>query len=315
MSKDSQPIIRVNSLIKSYGGFHALRGIDFEVQRGEVFGFLGPNGAGKTTAIRCMLDLIRPSSGSLLVAGHDPQRNPVAVRARCGYLPGELRFDENITVSAALNFFQQLRGATAACRRRAAVLSDRLELDTASRIKNLSKGNKQKIGIVSAFMHEPELLLLDEPTSGLDPLVQQTVMDLVAEVQHGGATVFFSSHVLSEVQAVAGRVAIIRDGSIVEVSDTSALSARGKVEVRVRFTCPVPPEKAQLAELSGVTLLAFEDDGRLLEFAVSENMDGLVKWLAAYPVATLETRQCGLEEVFHAHYPGKEKQVSAILPS
>ncbi|MCH2059400.1 MAG: ABC transporter ATP-binding protein [Verrucomicrobiales bacterium] len=313
MSEDSPSIIRVKNLTKSYGGFEALRGIDFEVQRGEVFGFLGPNGAGKTTAIRCMLDLIRPSSGSLLVAGHDPQRDPVAVRALCGYLPGELRLDENITVSNALSFFRQLRGGTTACHRRADVLSERLELDTTSKIKNLSKGNKQKIGIVSAFMHEPELLLLDEPTSGLDPLVQKTVMELVAEVQQEGATVFFSSHVLSEVQAVAGRVAIIRGGRIVEVSETSELSARGTVEVRVCFDGPVVFEKDQLAAFPGVKLITSDPAGRFMEFSVRGSMDGLVKCLAAYPVATLETRQCGLEEVFHAHY-GKEQEKATNSP-
>jgi ABC-2 type transport system ATP-binding protein len=307
MSKDCQAVIRVENLTKSYGGFRALCGIDFEVQRGEIFGFLGPNGAGKTTAIRCMLDLIRPSAGLLRVVGRNPQQEPVAVRERCGYLPGELRFDENITVNEALGFFRQLRGGDSACRRRAGALSERLELNTASKIKNLSKGNKQKIGIVAAFMHQPELLLLDEPTSGLDPLVQQTVMELVAEAQQGGATVFFSSHVLTEVQAVAGRVAIIRDGRIVEVAATSDLAARGTVEVRVVFAAPVILEKSQLAGLAGVELINSDDDGRFIQLAVTGKMDALVKWLADYPVASLETRQCGLEQAFHAHY-GSEQE-------
>jgi ABC-2 type transport system ATP-binding protein len=305
MSKDCQAVIRVENLTKSYGGFRALCGIDFEVQRGEIFGFLGPNGAGKTTAIRCMLDLIRPSAGLLRVVGRNPQQEPVAVRERCGYLPGELRFDENITVNEALGFFRQLRGGDSACRRRAGALSERLELNTASKIKNLSKGNKQKIGIVAAFMHAPELLLLDEPTSGLDPLVQQTVMDLVREAQHGGDTVFFSSHVLTEVQSVAGRVAIIRDGRIVEVATTSELSARGTVEVRVVFADPVNIDVAQFTALPGVERINCEDGGRVLELAVNGTMDTLVKLLAQYPVEYLETRRCGLEEAFHSHYEGQ----------
>lgn len=307
MSKACHSVIKVENLAKSYGGFQALSGIGFEVKRGEIFGFLGPNGAGKTTAIRCMLDLIRPSSGLLRIVGYDPQRDPVAVRARCGYLPGELRLDENITVNSALRFLRQLRGGDSACRRRAGALSERLELNTASKIKNLSKGNKQKIGIVAAFMHQPELLLLDEPTSGLDPLVQQTVMELVAEAQQGGATVFFSSHVLTEVQAVAGRVAIIRDGRIVEVAATSDLSARGTVEVRVVFAAPVILENAQLVALPGVELINSDDDGRVIQLAVTGKMDALVKWLADYPVASLETRRCGLEQAFHAHY-GSERE-------
>ena len=308
MSKACHSVIKVENLAKSYGGFQALSGIGFEVKRGEIFGFLGPNGAGKTTAIRCMLDLIRPSSGLLRIVGYDPQRDPVAVRARCGYLPGELRLDENITVNSALRFLRQLRGGDLACRRRAGALSERLELNTASKIKNLSKGNKQKIGIVAAFMHQPELLLLDEPTSGLDPLVQQTVMELVAEAQQGGATVFFSSHVLTEVQAVAGRVAIIRNGSIVEVAATSDLSARGTVEVRVVFADPVILENAQLVALPGVELINSDDDGRVIELSVKGKMDVLVKWLSQYPVASLETRRCGLEQAFHAHYGSERKK-------
>jgi ABC-2 type transport system ATP-binding protein len=255
-----------------------------------------------------MLDLIRPSAGLLRVLGHDPQQEPVAVRERCGYLPGELRLDENITVNTALGFFRELRGGGSACRRRAGELSDRLELNTGSKIKNLSKGNKQKIGIVAAFMHEPELLLLDEPTSGLDPLVQQTVMDLVCEAQHGGATVFFSSHVLTEVQSVAGRVAIIRNGRVVEVAATSELSARGTVQVRVVFADPDKVDVPQFDALPGVELINCGDGGRVLELAVNGTMDTLVKLLAQYPVEYLETRRGGLEEAFHSHYEGEREK-------
>ena len=236
MSKVCHSVIRVENLEKSYGGFRALRGIGFEVQRGEVFGFLGPNGAGKTTAIRCMLDLIRPSSGLLRIAGLDPQRDPVAVRARCGYLPGELRLDENITAHAALRFFRHLRGGDSACRRRADALSERLELNTASKIKNLSKGNKQKIGIVAAFMHEPELLLLDEPTSGLDPIGTREMKDLILRLRDQGKTVLMCSHLLADVQDVCDRIAILYQGELKElgrvdnllsVQDVTQIQAKG----------------------------------------------------------------------------------------
>src|SRR5207248_8891977 len=173
------------------------------------FGFLGPNGSGKTTTIRCLLDLIRPSGGTVRVLALDPQADPVGVRARAGYLPGELRLEDNLSAEGVLRFFNRLRGNRAdwAFVR---TLAERLGLDLATPIKNLSKGNKQKVGVIQALMHRPELLLLDEPTSGLDPLGQQEVQRLLAEARAAGATIFFSSHVLSEVQEVAERVAIIR---------------------------------------------------------------------------------------------------------
>ena len=176
-------------LRKSYGKVQALRGVDLEVRRGEIFGFLGPNGAGKTTTIRCLLDLIRPDGGTARVLGIDPQADPVAVQARSGYLPGELRLNDNLTAERQLRFFGDLRGGAADWEdvRR---LAQRLELDLRRPIKNLSKGNKQKVGVVQALMHRPELLMLDEPTSGLDPLMQQEVLKLIREARAGGATVF-----------------------------------------------------------------------------------------------------------------------------
>src|SRR5262245_9856125 len=186
--------LEARGLTKSYGDVPALRGVDLEVRRGEIFGFLGPNGAGKTTTIRCLLDLIRPDGGSVRVLGLDPQAEPLTVRARVGYLPGELRMDDNMTAEEALHFFNRLRGGRAEPRFIQG-LADRLSLDLKTPFKNFSKGNKQKVGVVQALMHRPELLMLDEPTSGLDPLMQQEVLKLVDEARAGGATVFFSSHV------------------------------------------------------------------------------------------------------------------------
>src|SRR4029077_12023041 len=176
------PAVMTHGLTKFYGAVQALRGVDLEVARGEIFGFLGPNCSGKTTTIRCLLDLIRPTSGAVRVLGLDPQAEPLAVRARLGYLPGELRLDVNLTAGGALRFFNRLRRGRAdwAFVRQ---LSARLDLDLDTPIKNLSKGNKQKVGVVQALMHRPELLLLDEPTSGLDPLVQQEGLRLVADAR------------------------------------------------------------------------------------------------------------------------------------
>ena len=298
------PAVRTHGLTKSYGDVQALRGVDLEVRRGEIFGFLGPNGSGKTTTIRCLLDLIRPSGGRLRVLGLDPQAEPVAVRARVGYLPGELRFDDNLTAEGVLRFFNRLRGGAAdpAFTRH---LAGCLGLDLQTPIKNLSKGNKQKVGMVQALMHRPELLLLDEPTSGLDPLAQQEVLRLIGEARQAGATVFFSSHVLSEVQEVAERVAILRRGAVVEVAETAALLGRALRRVRVRFR--QPPDDGVLARVPGVKVLERDQRGGVL-LQVSGEMDALIKALAAFSVSDFETQRPSLEEIFLAYYEGDGKE-------
>jgi ABC-2 type transport system ATP-binding protein len=294
---DCGTAVTTHGLTKSYGSVQALRGVDLEVQQGEVFGFLGPNGAGKTTTIRCLLDLIRPSSGTLRVLGVDPQADPLQVRARVGYLPGELRLEDNQTAEGALRFLNGLRGGRAEWNF-VRHLAERLELDLTTPIKNFSKGNKQKVGLVQALMHRPELLLLDEPTSGLDPLMQQQALGLIAEAQAGGATVFFSSHILSEVQEIAERVAIIRDGVVVEVAGTEALIDRSWKRVRVCFREPASSDG--LARLPGVKVLASEPTSVLLQ--VSGEMGGLIQALAGLPVSDFETERPTLEEIFLAYY-------------
>ena len=294
----SEIAISIQGLSKSYGRVQALRGLDLSVQRGEIFGFLGPNGAGKTTTIRCLLDLIRPQQGEIRILGLDPRRSPVEVRACCGYLPGELNVDDNLTVKETLRFFISLRRGQAEWKT-AQALAERLDLDLSRQVKNLSKGNKQKVGLVQALMHRPQLLLLDEPTSGLDPLVQQTVLELVAEARREGATVFFSSHILSEVQAIAERVGIIRQGTLVEVAQTADLLRRSLRRLRLRFAGPVDP--AGLLAVPGVTLLA-QAAPDSLHLEVAGEMDALVKALAAYPLQDLETERPSLEEVFLAYY-------------
>ena len=295
---NDQPALRVQALTKSYGKVQALRGVDLEVRRGEIFGFLGPNGAGKTTTIRCLLDLIRPDAGTVRLLGLDPQANPVAVQARTGYLPGELHLNDNLTAERQLRFFAAMRGSTVDWGHVRA-LAERLDLDLDRPIKNLSKGNKQKVGVVQALMHRPELLLLDEPTSGLDPLMQQEVLDLIRQARAGGATVFFSSHIMSEVQVVADRVAMIRQGEIVEVAGTESLIDRALRHVTVEFKTAV--NGGTLAGLPGVTVLS-GDGSPQVTLQVEGDMEALIQALGRLPVRDLETSRPSLEEVFLRYY-------------
>lgn len=294
----------VRGLTKSYGRVRALRGVDLEVRRGEIFGYLGPNGAGKTTTIRCLLDLIRPDGGTVRVLGIDPQRDPVAVRARTGYLPGELRLDPNMTVEGVLHYFGALRGNKVDWRF-VRELADRLDLDLSAVIKNLSHGNKQKVGVVQALMHRPELLLLDEPTLGLDPLMQREVLRLITEARANGATVFFSSHIMSEVEAIAERVGIIRRGVVVEVAETAALIRRSLRRASIRFKEPVDVDR--LTRVPGVKVISQEDRTSVL-LQVEGEMDDLIKALAAFPVRDFETERPSLEEVFLAYYQDELKE-------
>jgi ABC-2 type transport system ATP-binding protein len=294
-------VILTQGLQKSYGIVQALRGVDLEVEKGQIYGFLGPNGAGKTTTIRCLLDLIRPQAGVVRVLGMDPQVDPVAVRALVGYLPGELNLEPNLTAAGTLRYLNDLRGRTAEwdfVRR----LAQRFELDLSMPIRNLSKGNKQKVGVIQAFMSRPELLLLDEPTSGLDPLMQQEVYRLIHDAQADGATIFFSSHIISEIGAIAQRLAIIRGGVIVEEAEPSHLESMTMRRVHVRFQEPIDP--AALSNVPGVELL--NQNGTVATLQVEGEMDSLLKALAAYPVSDLETERPSLEEIFLAFYKSNE---------
>ncbi len=294
----SQTAIQFSGLRKSYGGTEVLHGIDLEIDQGEIFGFLGPNGAGKTTTIRCLLDLIHPNGGKITIMGLDPQLDPVKVRSLTGYLPGELHLEDNLKAKGVFEYFAQLRGNHLDWNF-VQELCQRLDLDLSLPVKSMSKGNKQKVGVVQALMSKPSVLLLDEPTSGLDPLIQQEVLKLVKEAAKAGATVFFSSHVLSEVQEIAARLAIIRDGRIVEVAKTEDLLHRSLriVEVRFRDTVPVAELKAL-----GVRHLHVRD--HLASFQVEGSLQALMQLLGKYAVVDLESVHPSLEEVFLSYYGG-----------
>ena len=296
--------IETRGLIKNYGRVQALKGVDLEVNCGEVFGFLGPNGAGKTTTIRCMLDMIRPQGGEIRVLGIDPQEEPVAVRQRVGYLPGELSLEGNAKVLNVLQYFGRLRGNNLDWDY-VHSLAKRIDLDVNRSVKNLSKGNKQKVGLVQAFMHKPDLLILDEPTSGLDPLIQQEVYTLIREAQARGGTVFFSSHIITEVEAIAERVAIIRDGVIVEEAKPEQLVTMGMRRLRVKFAEPIA---SPIKDVPGVSFIS-QDWDDVVTYQVEGQLDSFIKALAAYPVSDIEIERPSLEEIFLAYYAGKEREV------
>jgi len=302
---DEQTAIVIKGLHKFYGEIHALRGVNLEVKQGEIYGFLGPNGAGKTTTIRCMLDLIRPQEGSINILGLDPQKAPVEVRTQIGYLPGELNLEANAKVLDVVRYFADLRGRMVSWDYIRS-LAGRLELDLNMPVKNLSKGNKQKVGLVQALMPRAKVLLLDEPTAGLDPLMQHVVYRILKEAQTEDTTIFFSSHIISEVEAIADRVAIIRKGIIAEEIYPSQLASMTMRKVRVRFRKMV--DTRPFSKLEGISLLS-KGNGMDITLKVEGDMDKLIKTLAKYPVRNIETLHHSLEEIFLDYYKNGEKEV------
>ena len=292
------PAITTEGLSKMYGKRLGLASLDMTVETGEIYGFLGPNGAGKTTTIRILLDVLRPTAGRAEVLGLDPTINSVAVRRKVGYLPGDFVVDGRQTGRQLLDHLSALRGGVP--RARVDGLAERLGLDLSVLIKSLSKGNRQKLGLVQSFMHEPELLILDEPTSGLDPLVQREFQQMAREAIAGGRTVFMSSHVLSEVQAIVDRVGIIRDGRMVAVDRVEELRQRAVRRILVQFDEPITADG--FSTLEGVADLSIE--GNTLTCTLAGRADDFVKTLARYPVASILSEEPDLDDIFFAYYAG-----------
>jgi ABC-2 type transport system ATP-binding protein len=286
------PPVQMVDVSKHYQGGRGIDHVDLEVLPGEVFAFLGPNGAGKTTTIRLLLDLIRPSSGRVTLFGLDPRRDGVAIRHQVGYLPGELGLYERLTARELLTHFAHLRGGPPW--REIGDLAQRFDLDVDRPIRALSKGNRQKVGLVQALMGNPRLLVLDEPTSGLDPLVQNEVLDQIRGGAARGQAVFLSSHVLSEVARVADRVGIIGQGRMISTQRVEDLRSKAVHYFTIRFQGRKRP--TQLASLPGVRALPSLDDAVRLE--VSGSLSPVVRVLSRYPLEDLEVREPDLEEVF-----------------
>jgi len=292
----SDYVIETRGLSVFYGKHRGILNVDLKIDKGEVFGFLGPNGAGKTTTQLVLLDVIRPTEGQAFMFGKDCQKDGVAARDRVGYLPGELSLYENMKASQFFKMYFSLQKSNTD-RNYWQTLADRLELDTNRRIRELSRGNRQKVGVVAAFMNKPELLILDEPTSGLDPLMQQTVMEIVQEANQHGSTVFFSSHILSEVQTVCDRVGIIREGQLVATERVEDMTRQQFKRLRIGFD-QLPPEDAFAIE--GVTELV--RDEQAVELEIRENIGQVMKKAVSFGINDIETIPVTLEEIFLAYY-------------
>lgn len=288
--------IRTEKLTKWYGRARGIIGVDLEVHPGEIFGFLGPNGAGKSTTIRLLLDLIRPTSGRAEVLGLDIHRDRLAIDRRVSYLPGELALYGDLTGSQTLEYLGNLRGAPDHAYR--AELVGRFELDPSKKVKSMSRGNKQKVGLVAAFQDRPELLILDEPTSGLDPFVQLEFERLAREFRTEGRTLFVSSHMLPEVEHLCDRVGIVREGRLLALESIAALKERALQRLEIDFVGPVPADL--FAGVPGVRDLTITD-GRL-RCTVLGSIDALVKRAATCEVRTIRSIEPSLEEIFLAYY-------------
>jgi ABC-2 type transport system ATP-binding protein len=297
-------IIQTERLTKSYGAHRGIVDVDLEVAEGEAFGFLGPNGAGKTTTIRVLLDHIRPTSGRATVFGIETTVDPVAIHRRVGYLPGEFTLYDKLTGGQTIEYFANLRGGVDTLYQQDLIA--RLDVDTSRKFREYSKGNKQKIGLIVALQHRPDLLMLDEPTSGLDPLVQQTFYDVIREAKAEGRTIFLSSHILSEVEKTCDRVAIIRDGHLAKVDRVEALRDLAHHQVELRFVGDVPV--GAFAAIPGVSDVSTED--HLLRMRVSGSIAPVVREAARYELLDFVSREPSLEETFLAQYGPQTGQVA-----
>ena len=297
----SQIAIHTEGLTKHYGDVHALVDLDLDVAAGEVFGFLGPNGAGKTTMIRTILDEIRPTAGRASIMGLDSHESAVEIRRHIGYVPGDLAMYPNLTGRDTLTYFANLRGGVDWSY--VDDLANRLDADLSKKVGDLSSGNRQKVGLIQAFMSRPDVLIMDEPSSGLDPLMQREFQAMMREVAAEGRAVFLSSHTLSEVQRAADRVGIIRHGRLVAVEFVSDL--RSKAVRRVEFEFDTPVDPAVFEAVPGVRDVTVENHRAVLSY--DGKIHDLLKTVAdRYDIVDMTTQEADLEEIFLTYYRDEE---------
>jgi ABC-2 type transport system ATP-binding protein len=289
-------VINTTKLTKYYGAQLGIAEVNLAVKRGEVFGYLGPNGAGKTTTIRTLLDFIRPTGGSATVFGLDARQSSVAIHRRVGYLNGELALYDDMTGEELLKYLGNLRGGLDW--QYVKQLASRFQCELPRRIQGLSMGNKQKLGLLQAFMHKPELLILDEPTNGLDPLMQHEFYDLLTETKKEGRTIFLSSHILPEVEKVCDRVGIIRQGKLITVETIESLKSHSIRQLEIHFAAPVPKEK--FVNIPGVRDIVVQD--KSLTCTVIGSLDALVKASSRFEVVNIISHEPSLEDIFMTFY-------------
>lgn len=295
-----ESVIHTENLAKLYGDLPAVVDLNLDVFKGEVYGYLGPNGAGKSTTIRVLLDHIRPTTGLASIFGLDTRTDSVEIKSRVGYLPGDLTLYENMTGKDMLTYFGSLRGSFDSPY--VNELAERFDCDLSRRLSELSRGNRQKVGLIQAFMGKPELLILDEPTTGLDPLIQQEFNSLIQEITHEGRTVFFSSHILPEVERICDRIGIIREGRLTVVEDMQEFTNQSTFHrIEIEFNTDFTPERFSL--IPGVSNLKTE--GRKLTCSVTGSPDKFIKAIAELEVANLISQEPSLEERFLTLYGEK----------
>jgi ABC-2 type transport system ATP-binding protein len=292
-----ETVIQTNNLTKFYGKSRGIENVNITVNKGDIYGFLGPNGSGKSTTIRTLLDLIRPTAGTASILGMDCQKDTVAIKKRIGYVPGDMNLYGFMTGEKFMAYFGGIRGRYDAAA--AKKYADRFDIRLDRKMKEYSKGNRQKIALIQAFINDPELVIMDEPTSGLDPLVQQTFLDLLREEAANGRTIFMSSHVLFEVEKACNRVAIIKDGAIVAQEKVEDLQKKSGRILDVKFNEPVSPD---LFRMEGVTNIAKHNGS--IRMTVSGNVRNVLKEISCHDVADISVHQMSLEDIFLEYYSG-----------
>lgn len=296
--------IEVKELTKSYGSHRAVTGLSFSIAEGEIFGFLGPNGAGKTTTLRTLMGLLKPTKGTTTISGFDCWQQVSEIKHLVGYLPGEFSFDDTLTGADILAYLSNLRGSVNITYIH--TLAERLDLDLTTRFRQYSRGNKQKVGLIQAFMHRPRLLLLDEPTSGLDPLNQQVFYQLVDEARSTGQTIFLSSHILPEIERTCDRIGIIREGELVKVDTVASFKQLRHHQVELSFPSPADPNWfTSIPSVFSATAGSTVCD---LKLTVQGTLQYVIQAAAKHGANNLVVCESSLEEVFLTFYKAQKNE-------